>query len=343
VYLVDGDPDPVAVLLRRGQISFGPTDITVEVMAASRDVAEGYLAGLRERMRRRSVYRGRIVSLTASPPMGSLEVKFHRLPPVAREDIVLPQGVLERIERQTIRFAELRDVLAASRRHLKRGVLLWGPPGTGKTMTAMYVASHMPERTVFLLTGQTLGLIEQSCAMARLLAPATVILEDVDLVAEERTNQGTGTNAVLFQLLNEMDGLADDADILFLLTTNRPELLEAALAARPGRIDEAIQVPLPDGACRDRLVDLYGQGLHLQLRDRQAMIDRTEGVSASFIKELLRRSALIAADRGAQVPITVDDTHIDQALHELLVDGGDLIKSLLGVARDAPRRGDCAI
>ena len=67
-------------------------------------------------------------------------------------------------------------------------------------------------------------------------------------MAEERTRQGTGTNAVLFELLNQMDGLGDDADVLFILTTNRPELLEPALASRPGRVDEAIEVPLPDAA-----------------------------------------------------------------------------------------------
>lgn len=161
-------------------------------------------------------------------------VKFHHLPKVAREHIILPQGLIDRIERQTIGFARQSERLRAAGRHLKRGLLLHGPPGTGKTLTAMYLASQMPDRTIILLTGTGLGMIEESCAMARLLQPATVILEDVDLIAEERTHQSTGANALLFELLNQMDGLADDADVLFLLTTNRPEILEPALAARPG-------------------------------------------------------------------------------------------------------------
>ena len=57
-----------------------------------------------------------------------------------------------------------------------------------------------------------------------------------------------------------MDGLADDADLLFVLTTNRPDILEPALAARPGRIDQAIEVPPPDADCRRRLLELYGKG-----------------------------------------------------------------------------------
>ena len=65
---------------------------------------------------------------------------------------------------------------------------------------------------------------------------------------------------LLNKLLNEMDGLKQDADILFVLTTNRPEQLESALAGRPGRIDQAIEVPVPNDIGRRKLVQLYGKG-----------------------------------------------------------------------------------
>jgi len=207
----------------------------------------------------------------------------------------------------------------------------------------MYLARQMPERTVLLLTGQTLGLIETSCAMARLLQPATIILEDVDLVAEERSRQGTGANAILFELLNQMDGLGDDADVLFVLTTNRPELLEPALASRPGRIDQAIEVPLPDAECRSRLLDLYSRGLDLQLLDRDSVLQRTEGASAAFLKELLRKATLFAAedDPASSKAIPVTDAHVNQALLELTVEGGALTKTLLGLQPAAGRRPSC--
>lgn len=341
LYLIRSDGEQnLAVLVRGADLRWGQSDMTIEVMALQRQTAELFLAGIRDRMRRRNVYRGRIVSLS-QPHMGPLEVRFHHLPPVERDEIVLPKGVLERIERHTIRFAELRDRLAAAGRHLKRGLLLWGPPGTGKTLTAMYLARRMPDRTVLLLTGQTLGLIETSCSMARLLQPATVILEDVDLVAEERTRQSTGTNAVLFELLNQMDGLGDDIDVLFVLTTNRPELLEPALASRPGRVDEAIEVPLPDADCRSRLIDLYARGLSLSLADRARIVERTQSVSAAFIKELLRKAALFAADSSADEQITVTDEHLEQALFDMVTEGGELTKALLGVAPSEGKRPSC--
>jgi ATP-dependent 26S proteasome regulatory subunit len=240
---------------------------------------------------------------------------------------------VERIERQTIGFSKHRGRLLASGRHLKRGLLLHGLPGTGKTLTAMYLASQMRDRTVLLLTGRGMGLIEQSCAMARILEPSIVVLEDVDLIAEERTREGACA-AVLFELLNQMDGLSNDADVLFLLTTNRPDILEPALASRPGRVDQAIEIPLPDEKCRRRLFALYGRGLTLQLQNPDRFIQKTDGVSAAFIRELLRKAALFAADEMLDAP-TVMDRHLDEALHELMVAGGELTKSLLG-ARTRP-------
>src|SRR5262249_5134868 len=209
----------LAVLLNAG-VEFHPyAQLKVEVMAPEKAAAERFLSNLRTALRRRSVYRGHVLSLGMNQ-WQSLQVEFHHLPRIGREGIILPDGLLERIERQTIGFGRHSDKLRAAGRHLKRGLLLHGSPGTGKTLTAMYLAAEIHERTVLLLTGRGLGLIEQSCALARALQPSIVILEDVDLVAEERTRREAGcASPLLFELLNEMDGLADDADVLFLLTT----------------------------------------------------------------------------------------------------------------------------
>jgi hypothetical protein len=90
------------------------------------------------------------------------------------------------------------------------------------------------------------------------LQQAVMVLEDVDLVAEDRSF-GPGSSPVLFDLLDAMDGAAPDADLLFVLTTNRADLLELALAARPGRVDVAIEIELPDAEARARLLALYGR------------------------------------------------------------------------------------
>jgi SpoVK/Ycf46/Vps4 family AAA+-type ATPase len=87
---------------------------------------------------------------------------------------------------------------------------------------------------------------------------------------------GLCEESLLNKLLNEMDGLKEDADILFVLTTNRPEELESALAGRPGRIDQAIEVGLPDEIGRGKLVRLYGRGLTLNATIIDEAVRRTK-------------------------------------------------------------------
>lgn len=330
LYLYRVDGKPLALLITEQQYSRSP-GIIAEVMALAKEDAERFAHRLTRLVRHGRAFRGHVLSLERDC-YGGVNVKFHSLPVVAREQVILPAELLDRIERHTIAFSTHAKRLTAAKRHLKRGILLHGPPGTGKTFSAMYLASRMPGRTVFVLTGAGMGSIETACNMARILEPATIILEDVDLIGTQRDRQMVDANALLFELLNQMDGLADDADILFLLTTNRPDVLEPALASRPGRIDQAIAVPPPDEDCRRRLFALYSDGLSLDLKQLDVFIRKMDGVSAAFIRELLRKAAVFAAIES-NGELVVNDKHIDEALAELLVAGGTLTQSLLGAQR----------
>ncbi|HEY7689505.1 MAG TPA: AAA family ATPase, partial [Dongiaceae bacterium] len=145
----------------------------------------------------------------------------------------------------------------------------------------------------------------------------------------DRAAMGSACEEVMLNLLlNEMDGLREDADIFFILTTNRPETLEAALAARPGRIDQAIEFPLPDDECRQKLLCLYAGGLRFSDALSAEIVRRTAGVSAAFIKELVRRIAQASLDMGANGAATAQ--HVDIALDEMLLAGGALNTRILG-------------
>jgi cell division protease FtsH len=331
LYLFHCDDEPAALLIYP-EPSWHRPNIRVEIMAPTRELAESFLRRLARKTQHGQAFRGHVLSLEEDCH-GNLAVRFHQLPQIGREQIILPEALLRRIERQTLSFSKHAALLKAAGRHLKRGLLLYGPPGTGKTLTAMYLAARMPGRTVLLITGAGVQAISTACKLARLLEPATVILEDVDLIGTERQHQTVGANALLFELLNEMDGLADDADLLFILTTNRPDVLEPALASRPGRIDQAIEVPPPDTDCRRRLFELYSAGMSVKLNDGDHFISRTAGVSGAFIKEWLRKAAVFAAeDAMPGEPLVVLDRHVEEGLTELLIAGGALTQSLLGVA-----------
>jgi hypothetical protein len=330
IWLLQDGSAPVVVLVVFGQRHTPGEGLRVEVAAPSPSDASRFLSGLRDRMAARNVYRGKVLSFSFSE-WGQFNLQFHKLPAIGPTDIVLPAADLDAMERHTVGVARQATALLAAGRHIKRGLLLYGPPGTGKTYSVMYLCNLMPDRTTFLLSGVGEQVLGQAAALARRLAPSMVVLEDVDLVAAERTHYAFGANPLLFQLLNEMDGLAEDVDVIFVLTTNRVELLEPALANRPGRIDEAVEIKLPDAECRRRLFELYLTGLETDIRTLNGLIAGTEGVSPAFIKELVRRATLEAATmraNGQAVVVTGDN--LESALHQLTARSTSVLRATLG-------------
>jgi hypothetical protein len=297
--VTDGSGTPLAALMRGADPRRGEPGVRLEVLCARAETGRLFLAEVRELAQRHNVFRGKVLSFEAhefGPGIGPLG--FHRRPALERADVVLPDGVLDLVERQVIGVARHRDRLREAGHPLKRGVLLFGPPGTGKTHTVRYLVSRLPEFTVILLSGLGLRFVAEACALARLVQPALVVMEDVDLVAESRSMRPGLDNPLLFQMLNELDGLAGDADVAFLLTTNRVDLLEPALAQRPGRVDIAVEVPPPDAAAREALLRLYGRRLVLTAEESEEIVAGTAGTTASFFTELSRRAELLAAEKG---------------------------------------------
>jgi len=330
LWLVDGAGERLALMLKSSDRGIGE-QVALQVMAEDRDRAETVVEELWRLMGERNVYRGRVIEMKSKCAPDESPLVVRSLPKIERDQIVLPPGVLERIERTTFGVAKHSERLRASGRHMRHGLLLHGPPGVGKTLTAMYLATQMPDRTVVLLTGRGLGTITSSVELAVALQPAIVILEDVDLVAMERTEEPM--NALLFELLNAMDGLDSDHGVLFILTTNAPERLEPALVARPGRVDQAVELALPDADGRRRLLALYGAGVQLSLDGDCALVAELDGTSPAFIRELLRRGALIAAEQSEDGDaLRVTEEHLRDALTELNAAANDLTRSLLGGA-----------
>jgi len=363
LYLASDGDTRFALLLRGPADSDPDGDTTLEVACADQASAQRVIDEVRRLAIARNVFRGQVISFGDGMfghgrGSGGGGLRFHDRPQLGRDTVVLPPAVIEGVERQVLGVARHAGRLLASGQHLKRGVLLHGVPGTGKTHTVRYLIGQLTGVTVVILSGYALSWIGQACSVARLLAPSLVVIEDVDLIAEER-GPGMGQHPLLFQLLNEMDGLGEDADVTFLLTTNRPDLLEAALAARPGRVDHAAELPLPDAGARRRLIDLYRGRLVLDLPDLDDVIKRTDGVTAAFIKELLRRAAVLAAaaepaepepakpepaagpaadgDRAGP-PLRLTDAHLGEALDQLLDARSRMTRTLLGgrgVGQDA--------
>jgi AAA+ superfamily predicted ATPase/ATP-dependent Clp protease adapter protein ClpS len=309
-------------------------EIAVPAGAEGAEFVQRCFSELEHAVNEARCYRGKVISLDAERDYRGRTRGFmvHKLPAVQRDDVILPDATLKLLDRNVLDFVKNRPLLRQLGQSTRKGILLYGPPGTGKTHTIRYLANNLPGHTTLIITAAQVGLLAQYMSLARLLQPAMVVIEDVDLIARDRNQMGACDEVLLNALLNEMDGLKQDADILFVLTTNRPEQLESALAGRPGRIDQAIEVPVPNDIGREKLVRLYGRGLPLGDAVVSEASQRTEGVSAAFIKELMRRvaQASIARDGGTNV----GSADISEALDDMLFAGGKLNVKLLGGARE---------
>jgi hypothetical protein len=336
LWLCSEDTLPCAVLLSRAQKLGRQAGLHLEIAVPPGEsglaLTRRLLDQIEREVRRAGSYRGKVLSLEVSDHYGGAVegIKVHRLRTVRREEVILPESTLALLERNVIRFIQQRDKLQEMRLGLKKGLLFYGPPGTGKTHTIHYLASQMKDHTTLLITAQQVALLDQYMQLARFLQPAMVVLEDVDLIARTRTSmRNPCEESLLNRLLNEMDGLREEAQVLFILTTNRPGQLEEALTSRPGRIDQAIEFPLPDDDGRRKLIQLYGGGLKLGDGVLSVLVQKTKGGSGAFIKELMRRSSQFLLETGQQ---TLAQGHIESALDEMLFSGGSLNARLLGFA-----------
>jgi ATPase family associated with various cellular activities (AAA) len=322
VYLIEDRGQRFALLLRGPEDGNPDEPVRLQVAGASQARAGQLLDEVRRLAAEHNVYRGQVVSFDAEDcAAAGSRPAFLTRPRIGRAEVVLPRDLLDGIERQVVGIARHASALRASGQHLKRGVLLHGPPGTGKTHTVRYLLGQLPGVTAVVLSGGSLAAIGEACSIARALQPSVVVVEDVDQLAGP--GEPVRGHWLLARLLNEMDGLGAEANVTFLLTASQADVLEDALAGRPGRIDHTARLPLPDAAARRRLVRLYQGGLHIGRASAMTVVARTDGVTASFIRELLRRAALHAA------------MHADATRSVGTPPGGGTAPAVNGVAPDA--------
>ena len=322
---------PVALLISQvGRMEHSPgvhTQVIASEDAGGREEAQAILAAIAKALNAKSVYRGKALSFETqrSYTGGVGALRVHSLPKLTLEDVILPKPTLETLDRTVFQFVKTREKLKAKGFSTKRGLLLYGPPGTGKTHFIRYVLSQMTGHTSLLVTAEQVAFFDEVMGIARALQPSVVVIEDADLLARTRDGRGDCSRLLLNSLLNHMDGLTDEAEIMFILTTNRPETLEEAVRDRPGRIDQAVEIPLPDANCRTRLLDLYKADMTLEPGVVDECVKRSNGASAAFMREIARRMGQFAIVRGSD---SVSLTDLHAALGDMVSDGSFTKKAL---------------
>lgn len=249
-----------------------------------------------------------------------LRVSFKRIDPVSDEDLVIDEEVREILLRNVVDLHERRDLLKAHGVPVRRGVLLFGPPGTGKTYACRYLCGRLPEVTRILVTGSALLQVGHVFQLARLLQPAVLFLEDVDLVFMSR--EVNLYSSVLGELLDHMDGLRPFEDIGFVLTTNAIDRMEAAVRDRPGRISQCIHFGPPGAELRLRYLRHYLRRYDCAAVDLDRLVRDSEGATQAFLKEWVHRAVQFGSLRAAEGaggagPLALTTADFEAALREM--------------------------
>ena len=247
-------------------------------------------------------------------------------PDVTFADVAGEDEAVEELE-------EIREFLASPDKFHKvgaripRGVLLYGPPGTGKTLLAKAVAGEAKapffsisgSEFMELYVGVGASRVRELFERAKKNAPAIIFVDEIDAVGRHRGSGIGGGNdereQTLNQLLVEMDGFDERANIILIAATNRPDILDPALL-RPGRFDRQIAVEAPDLKGREAILKVHAQG-----KPRTAQVDlrqiakRTPGFTGADLANVLNEAALLTARSNMQF---IDDRAIDEAIDRVI-------------------------
>ncbi|QDX41486.1 proteasome-activating nucleotidase [Salarchaeum sp. JOR-1] len=288
--------DNGAIIKQHGNNQEALTEVTEELredLEPGARVAVNNSLSVVQRLDDEADVRARVMQVDESPDVGYEDIGgLHDQLQEVRETVELPM--------------ENPDIFDTVGIDPPSGVLLHGPPGTGKTMMAKAVAAQTDatfikmagSELVHKFIGEGAKLVRDLFQVARDHEPAVVFIDEIDAIASKRTDSKTSGDAevqrTMMQLLSEMDGFSERGDIRIIAATNRFDMLDRAIL-RPGRFDRLIEVPHPDEEGREKIFQIHTRGMNLADDvDFTELAEETDGSSGADVKAICTEAGMFA-------------------------------------------------
>lgn len=228
------------------------------------------------------------------------------------DDLVLDPKTFKSLSHNLLTVLHKRELYNSLGVSSKRGVILSGEPGTGKTMTGKILCSTLTDWSFIWVSPGDLSRVENLkayCQLAKAIAPTVLFLEDLDLHFQSRDSNSQ--NSLLGELMNQLDGIDDVSNIVVIGTTNRPGDLENALAKRPGRFDKIIKFEKPESNVVQLMFERFG-GTRLGAVNWEPVLREAKGFTGAQIKEVLSQAVLVVLDNpsykeGTEIKFSTED------------------------------------
>lgn len=233
------------------------------------------------------------------------------------------EDVKTQLQRNVIDFHSSMPKLEALGLNTSRGIILAGPPGTGKTMIGKWLAAETG-MTSILVSAEMIrqrGNIRRMYERARLLSPTLIIVEDIDTTGG--LDRRVSDHPLLGEFLQCMDGMVKNSGVITVATTNHASSIDPAIADRPGRFDRVIEVPLPNLSQRQRILRRKVAGIpqHASVTKDvlRSIARRSEGLSGAWVIEIIQFAQVLALSRDDEL-LTADD--LEASLDDVLARRG---------------------
>lgn len=285
--------------------------VKVEGLAGKKKEVQDFVDGINAIGDQENIYRNKKIEF-------GVRLRFLDISPKSWDSIILDSGIKNEIRGNTINFLHKKKVWSNYGIPMKRGILLAGEPGIGKTIICKALMTEAEKITCIMTNAY--GLVEEDYItelyeLAQDLSPCIVFIEDIDLIGQNREEFGYRSGPALLALLAALDGVEEKGGIVTVATTNNLETLDKAIRQRPSRFDRVIKLSLPSLEERKELINLLCQKIPVDRPTQDYIAHKAEYCTPAQLQEIIfslviQHSDELPEPQSTYLEVSKDDIEI---------------------------------